>query len=117
MLGLNDAHIARRRPAGFGQGHHGHELGDGNYILERHPDIIIGGILGGPRLSCLGGVEMKADPRFADWYRLVEWYAEEPVRLSFGVYRRLEGRVGVQKGNSAIQKLFLRAVVARQISE
>ncbi len=103
MLGLNDAHIARLRTAGFGQGLQGHELGDGRYVFERQPDIIIGGILGGERLSYVGGREMEADPRFADWYRLANFYAADPVPLSFGIFCRLEGRVGVQRSDEVIR--------------
>jgi hypothetical protein len=40
MLGLNDPHIARNRPADLGQGRVGHEHGDGAYVLSRKPDII-----------------------------------------------------------------------------
>jgi arabinofuranosyltransferase len=103
MLGLNDAHIARRRTAQFGKGLQGHELGDGNYVLEREPDIVIGGILGGPRLSYVGGMEMEADPRFTDWYRLVTLHADDPVPLSFGIFIRLEGRVGLERSDAEIR--------------
>jgi hypothetical protein len=103
MLGLNDAHIARLRTAQFGQSLQGHELGDGNYVLEREPDIVIGGILGGPRLSYVGGMEMEADPRFADRYRLVNLHGDDPVPLSFGVFVRVEGRVGLERSDSEIQ--------------
>jgi hypothetical protein len=103
MLGLNDAHIARRRTREFGHGLQGHELGDGNYIFERSPDIVIGGILGGDRLSYVGGREMEADPRFADRYRLANFYADDPEPLNFGVYCLLEGRVGVERSEGEIR--------------
>ena len=41
VLGLNDRHIARHRPADFGQGWLGHELGDADYVLGRKPDLIV----------------------------------------------------------------------------
>jgi len=40
MLGLNDDYLPRHRPANFGQGMLGHELGSGDYILRRGPDIV-----------------------------------------------------------------------------
>ena len=43
MLGLADRHIARTKPADLGQGVAGHEKGDGAYVLERHPDLILFG--------------------------------------------------------------------------
>jgi hypothetical protein len=103
MLGLTDAHIARRRTARFGRGLQGHELGDGNYVLERGPDIIIAGILGSETLSYVGGKEMEADPRFADWYRPANFRAEDPVPLSFVTHIRLEGRVGLERSTAEIR--------------
>jgi hypothetical protein len=103
MLGLNDAHIARRRTAQFGRGLQGHELGDGNYVFEREPDILVGGAFGGPRLSYVGGREMEADPRFADWYRLVNLHGDDPRPLSFGILVRLEGRVGLERNDAEIR--------------
>lgn len=43
MLGLTDAHIARR-PIPLGQHFHGHEKYDPDYVLERDPDVIIPGL-------------------------------------------------------------------------
>jgi arabinofuranosyltransferase len=103
MLGLNDAHIARQRPPEFGRGTQGHELGDGDYILARRPDIIIGGILGSPELSYLGGRQMMADPRFGDEYRLAVLSLDDPVRVRSSIYIRLEGRVGIERSDDAIR--------------
>jgi arabinofuranosyltransferase len=43
MLGLTDAHIARTTPERLGTGQPGHEKGDGRYILDRRPDVILMG--------------------------------------------------------------------------
>jgi hypothetical protein len=43
MLGLTDSHIGRRAQAGMGKGAAGHEKGDGGYILDQQPDIILFG--------------------------------------------------------------------------
>lgn len=46
MLGLTDRHIARTMPRDFGRGRAGHEKGDGRYILDQRPDLIlIGNVL------------------------------------------------------------------------
>lgn len=41
MMGLTDAHIGRRRMPDMGQGPAGHEKGDGAYVLQRRPDIVL----------------------------------------------------------------------------
>ena len=43
MLGLTDRHIAHTRAPQMGTGFAGHEKGDGKYILDRAPDIILFG--------------------------------------------------------------------------
>lgn len=41
MLGLNDYYLPRNPPKDIGKGLLAHEIGDGNYILQRQPDIIV----------------------------------------------------------------------------
>jgi arabinofuranosyltransferase len=41
MMGLTDAHIGRKDMPRMGQGPAGHEKGDGAYVLQRRPDIIL----------------------------------------------------------------------------
>jgi hypothetical protein len=103
MLGLNDAHISRRRTALFGRGLQGHELGDGSYVLEREPDIVISGKWGGRSLDYVGGREMEADPRFTDWYRRVNLYAYDPRNVRSVIWVRLEGRIGLQRSDAEIR--------------
>lgn len=43
MLGLNDLHIARTAPGNVGFYRPGHMKGDGKYVLERRPDVILMG--------------------------------------------------------------------------
>lgn len=97
MLGLNDRAIARNRPDSFGHGLVGHELGDGNYVLGREPDLIISGVAGRPRLSYRGGAQLNKDPRFAQHYRRVRWFADSPIRTAFYVFVRIDGRLGVRR--------------------
>jgi hypothetical protein len=41
MMGLTDKHIGHVKIAAMGSGAAGHEKGDGQYVLERKPDIIL----------------------------------------------------------------------------
>jgi hypothetical protein len=102
MLGLNDAHIARRHDPSFGQGVQGHELGDGAYVLSREPDIIVAGVTGSSRLAFRGGREMNTDPRFHRWYRRVRVRGEDPVLTRFNIFCRLDGRAGVQRADGSV---------------
>ena len=78
MLGLNDAHIARRRVERLEtgpQGWPGHAKGDGAYVLSRRPDIIIIGPAEGTTQEhpwFLTDVELGRSPRFAEEYSLRE---------------------------------------------
>jgi hypothetical protein len=75
MLGLNDAHIARRRVVEVSsrwQRLPGHTKGDGRYVLERDPDIIIAGPAEGTTLErpwFLSDFEMASLPEFRERYR------------------------------------------------
>ncbi len=102
MLGLNDAHIARQHGDSFGRGVQGHELGDGEYVLSREPDIIVAGVTGSSRLAFRGGREMAADPRFHAWYRRVRMFGDDPVPLRFNIHCRLEGRVGLERTDGRV---------------
>jgi len=104
MLGLNDHHIADRRPDNFGHGLAGHELGDGAYVLDRAPDIIISGIVGNAQLNYRGGAEAMADPRFSQRYRRIRALANSgnvdghrTEAVMFHAFIALEGAVGVTK--------------------
>jgi hypothetical protein len=76
MLGLNDAHIARRTITQFQapwQHAPGHSKGDGSYVLSRQPDIIIIGRAEGlpiERTQFLSDLELRLNPAFLELYRL-----------------------------------------------
>ncbi len=75
MLGLSDAHIARRpvqRVVLKWQREPGHAKGDGAYVLSREPDfIIMGAGTGCPaeEPTFLSDLEIAEDPRFVAKYR------------------------------------------------
>jgi arabinofuranosyltransferase len=89
MLGLTDSYIAHR-PIALGQGFHGHEKHDPEYVLGRGPDLILPGlpVLANRRLRVAdlgawygqwaaylpGDRKLLADPRLGERY--VFWVAE-----------------------------------------
>lgn len=78
MLGLCDRHIARRAVGGMGEGTAGHEKGDGGYVLDRKPRIILFQLTRfseaplttnqANRPLWLGERELAADRRFLEEY-------------------------------------------------
>lgn len=95
MLGLNDWWIPRHPPPGFGHGSIGHELGDGEYVLRRAPDIIAFCGAVGNRIPCfVGGQQMMANPTFHQRYQLV---LVEHQGTRGNLYVKLDGRVGVRR--------------------
>ncbi len=105
MLGLNDAYLAHHRPDDFGQGRLGHELGDGSYLLDRAPDLILfHPPPGGARAVHRGGVEMQADPRFLREYVLGLVVAREEPELVAPVWFRWRSeRIGVRFGANEVE--------------
>jgi len=66
MLGLNDYYLPRNPPSDFGQGHLGHELGNGQYVLDSNPDIIVFHMGSHPLFRA--GAELNSIPKFHDDY-------------------------------------------------
>jgi hypothetical protein len=98
LLGLNDAHIARQPPDYSLPLAHDH--GDGDYVLEREPDLITFGLpRGGPPLF-KSGREMATDPRFAEDYQRVTFRTLRPISVLSATYVRRHGRVGFS-GNAS----------------
>jgi len=77
MLGLNDYYLPRNPPADFGKGVIGHELGDGKYILQNKPDIVVfhTGIL---HAIFRSGVEMQQTKEFYELYTPVKVLGKTP---------------------------------------
>ncbi len=99
MLGLNDRYLAHHPPANLGVGRIGHELGDGAYVLDREPDLVVFcGTSGAADACSRGGREMQADARFARHYRLVRFVGDDPVPVQGLVWvRRDSPRIGVRR--------------------
>jgi hypothetical protein len=107
MMGLNDYHIAHFRRAGYKPGSLGHDLGDGQYVLDRQPDIIIfGGPTGSPYGYFPSGAQMKTIPALKQRYKMVHFAYSPPGKLpmkSVVVWVRREGgKVGIQRSPGRI---------------
>ncbi len=96
MLGLNDHHLARHRPADFGSGKLAHELGDGAYVLSRRPDLIIYHV-GSVGSELRSGRELAALPEYHELYAPVELVGSEPFEQRFVTWvRRGSPKVGIR---------------------
>lgn len=94
MLGLNDRHIAKQPPDKTKPV--GHDHGDGNYVLERAPDLITFNMPRGDWPSYVSGEQMRDDVRFTEGYRRVQFQALHPLAMTTETYVRLLGRVGIR---------------------
>jgi arabinofuranosyltransferase len=102
MLGLNDYYLPRHPPPGVGQGAIGHELGDGQYVLNRQPDLVIFLLpTGNDRGYFLSGRQMQEDPRFFRDYTLVRFAAPEKIVSRIWV-RRYSERIGIRQLDNQI---------------
>lgn len=94
MQGLNDAHIARQPPvAGFMIAH---DHGDGAYVLDLAPDLLIfGGARGGPP-KFVSGNQMRTLPRFQTGYQQVHLEGFDPHHAVSEPWIRLDGKLGLE---------------------
>lgn len=104
MLGLNDYYLPRHPPPGVGQGAIGHELGDGQYVLNRQPDLVIFLLpTGNDRGYFLSGRQMQEDARFFRDYTLVRFEAFTPQRIVSRIWvRRYSERIGIRELDNQI---------------
>lgn len=95
-LGLNDYHIARHPNADRGQGRVGYELGDGKYVLDHKPDLLLlANFQSEPLFPA--DKQLLADPRFATHYQLIHIDAGPPNPIRAGLYiRRIDGKLGMK---------------------
>jgi len=91
-LGLNDRHIAHMKFANKGHGALGHEFGDGKYVLDHKPDIILFGASGEARPHLPSDFMIFNDPRFQQDYELQYWSFDRPAPWTSEVYVRRPDR-------------------------
>ncbi len=94
-LGLNDYHISRHPIADRGLGWVGHELGDGKYVLDHKPDLVLlSNFKGEPFFPA--DQQLVADPRWALYQRItLDVPPPHPIRAVVYI-RRADGPLGVQ---------------------
>jgi hypothetical protein len=88
----------------------GHKRGNGRYVMDRAPDLMLFGTPPGlPMVMFVSGLDFEDDPRFLDGYRCVVVDAgERELRpgmresLSFRLWVRCEGRVGIRRTEARI---------------
>ena len=104
MLGLNDHYLPRHPPSDGRTIGIGHDLGDGQYVLARRPDLVVFGIAtGGDRGFFRSAREMQEDPRFAREYALVTFEGTVPYRAAAKVWVRRESeRIGIKRAPGTI---------------
>jgi hypothetical protein len=103
MLGLNDRHIARRRPKDFGTGFIGHELGDGAYAMSRQPDLVVFcGPTGRLKPCSRGEEEMMAMPEFDQTYQMVYFRGTDPFEVVARIWVRRYGKIGIEVSDDMV---------------
>ncbi|MBW2528661.1 MAG: hypothetical protein JRI23_31090 [Deltaproteobacteria bacterium] len=104
MLGLNDKHIATHRPKHFGRGPVGHELGDGAYLWQRRPDLLIfNNASGADKPVFLGGRQLLARRDFGSQYQRVRLRGNRGNGTVGIVYLRFEkGVLGIDRSDDRV---------------
>ncbi|HEY6951263.1 MAG TPA: hypothetical protein VI758_02580 [Bacteroidota bacterium] len=103
MLGLNDYYLPRHPPQDFGKRSLGHELGNGAYVLQRQPDIVIfhTGFLNDDFRS---GFEMQQTTEFRRLYTPVNVKGTNPYEYRATLWvRKYSPRIGIQHSASEIR--------------
>jgi arabinofuranosyltransferase len=103
MLGLNDRYIAQHPPESAGGDPQGHGLGNGQYVFDRKPDLIMFCAPWGWRDACYqSGVQMQAMPEFHSEYTFSQFYYSDDVLLGIWI-RRSSLRIGILQGQDEIE--------------
>lgn len=102
MLGLNDHYLPRHPPAGIGRGMIGHELGDGRYVFDRQPDLIVFNVGSPPFYR--SGEDLQRMPEFHERYAAVPLELP-PAGAPALVYANKDSRkagIGIVRGESSV---------------
>jgi hypothetical protein len=102
--------LPRHPPPGLGQGAIGHELGDGQYVLSRKPDLVVFLLpTGNDRGYFLSGRQMQEDHRFFQEYTLVRFQTAAPHPVVSRIWvRRNSERIGFnQSADEVVIPAFL----------
>ena len=98
MLGLNDRYLATHPPPNFGKGKLGHEMGDGDYVLGREPDLVLFRLpYGKKKPGFLSGKQMVKDARFKKHYRLMRYRVGDRKGRRMNLWLRIDSpKIGYQ---------------------
>ncbi len=104
MLGLNDHYLPRHPPRDGRVIGIGHDLGDGRYVLDRAPDLVVFGIATGSEHGFFRSArELEEDPRFAVAYALVRFEGDDPYPVTAKIWVRRESeRIGIRRSPDRI---------------
>jgi len=102
MLGLNDYFIARDRRDDIGKGYLGHELGSGEYVLSRKPDIIIFHT-GLEKALFKSGREMQSTKEFYDRYKMISVEGKVPHYYKAELwFRYYSPKIGIRRDEDSL---------------
>lgn len=102
-LGLNDYHIAHEASRSRGYGWVGHELGDGKYILDQKPDLMLFSSFEGDGPLFPADEQVVADPRFAQDYQAIRFDTPQPNAIRALMYiRRIDGKLGIREDDGRV---------------
>lgn len=104
MLGLNDYYIPRHPVEIVGRGYLGHEFGNGQYILNRQPDLIIFiGPEGGIQAVFPSGKQLQQMDEFFNLYTPVVFEGRDPYVFQSIIWvNRYSSKIGIRKEDSEI---------------
>ncbi len=103
MLGLNDRYLAHHPPTNFGDGYLGHELGNGDYVLRRKPDIIVFSKRRA-RASFRSGKELERTAAFKRDYSLAQFTCGPNQRIRTQAWiRRDSEKTGIRSTEQHIE--------------
>ena len=110
-LGLNDYHIAHEASHARGYGWVGHELGDGKYILDQKPDLLLFSSFDGSNSLFPADQQIVDDPRFKQFYQPINFDSPQPNSMRAFIYvRRIDGKLGIENTS---QGLLIPAYLAK----
>ena len=88
----------------------GHELGDGKYVLDHNPDLLMLSNLQSDELFP-ADKQLAADPRFASHYQLIQIDVGPANPIRAGIYiRRIDGKLGMNARVSGTVPAYLAAI-------
>jgi arabinofuranosyltransferase len=103
MLGINDAYIATHPPPDRRFDLIGHDLGDGDYVWSRRPDLVLYCDANGDRQPCfVSGQQMRRRADYDAVYQLVFADTGQQVQAEM-LIRRADGPLGIERSPAGIR--------------